>query len=181
MLRPTPAFLSLALAGILQAQSPFPAAAPVVSPVPVLASYPDTPAGKLLKEIKEHSEVVARVEHLADMIGPRLTGSQQLRQAQAWAMAEAKALGAVNVHEEAYDLGLAWTSGVDSARLLTQNGIRFRVDQLAWTAATPGAVQGELLLVDARNLEELQAFKGCLLYTSPSPRDRTRSRMPSSA
>ena len=24
-------------------------------------------------------------------------------------------------------------------------------------------------------------FKACLLYTSPSPRDRTRSRMPSSA
>ena len=24
-------------------------------------------------------------------------------------------------------------------------------------------------------------FRGCLLYTSPSPRDRTRSRMPSSA
>ena len=24
-------------------------------------------------------------------------------------------------------------------------------------------------------------YKGCLLYTSPSPRDRTRSRMPSSA
>ena len=24
-------------------------------------------------------------------------------------------------------------------------------------------------------------FKDCLLYTSPSPRDRTRSRMPSSA
>ena len=26
-----------------------------------------------------------------------------------------------------------------------------------------------------------QYFKSCLLYTSPSPRDRTRSRMPSSA
>jgi|GEM_PF-3890328 len=26
-----------------------------------------------------------------------------------------------------------------------------------------------------------QKLKGCLLYTSPSPRDRTRSRMPSSA
>ena len=25
------------------------------------------------------------------------------------------------------------------------------------------------------------AVQGCLLYTSPSPRDRTRSRMPSSA
>ena len=26
-----------------------------------------------------------------------------------------------------------------------------------------------------------QRFRSCLLYTSPSPRDRTRSRMPSSA
>ena len=27
----------------------------------------------------------------------------------------------------------------------------------------------------------LPTYRGCLLYTSPSPRDRTRSRMPSSA
>ena len=33
---------------------------------------------------------------------------------------------------------------------------------------------------DLNILEELQ-YKICLLYTSPSPRDRTRSRMPSSA
>jgi len=31
------------------------------------------------------------------------------------------------------------------------------------------------------NLERLPAEIDCLLYTSPSPRDRTRSRMPSSA
>ena len=28
---------------------------------------------------------------------------------------------------------------------------------------------------------EIGEYRGCLLYTSPSPRDRTRSRMPSSA
>ena len=33
-------------------------------------------------------------------------------------------------------------------------------------------------LADLRKLDE---WKTCLLYTSPSPRDRTRSRMPSSA
>ena len=27
----------------------------------------------------------------------------------------------------------------------------------------------------------INPYRGCLLYTSPSPRDRTRSRMPSSA
>ena len=31
-----------------------------------------------------------------------------------------------------------------------------------------------------KNLKKAMA-KNCLLYTSPSPRDRTRSRMPSSA
>ena len=32
-----------------------------------------------------------------------------------------------------------------------------------------------------RNDEIVALFKGCLLYTSPSPRDRQKSRMPSSA
>ena len=32
-----------------------------------------------------------------------------------------------------------------------------------------------------RGIPTLMIFKDCLLYTSPSPRDRTRSRMPSSA
>jgi len=36
---------------------------------------------------------------------------------------------------------------------------------------------------DARRIEDTWQlrYRGCLLYTSPSPRDRTRSRMPSSA
>ena len=33
----------------------------------------------------------------------------------------------------------------------------------------------------AINLVIISLFASCLLYTSPSPRDRTRSRMPSSA
>jgi len=38
----------------------------------------------------------------------------------------------------------------------------------------------KLVLLDL-NLTDSSGFKTCLLYTSPSPRDRTRSRMPSSA
>ena len=30
-------------------------------------------------------------------------------------------------------------------------------------------------------LQDTEMYRNCLLYTSPSPRDRTRSRMPSSA
>ena len=38
-----------------------------------------------------------------------------------------------------------------------------------------------LPLNNAYQAAEIEYFIGCLLYTSPSPRDRTRSRMPSSA
>ena len=33
----------------------------------------------------------------------------------------------------------------------------------------------------ARTFQNIELFPNCLLYTSPSPRDRTRARMPSSA
>ena len=48
------------------------------------------------------------------------------------------------------------------------------VDQPAATPF-PGAVDNLLVW------EDLESWYTCLLYTSPSPRDRTRSRMPSSA
>ena len=46
------------------------------------------------------------------------------------------------------------------------------------------AVPFELKSIDGKilKLDEIKGENGtCLLYTSPSPRDRTRSRMPSSA
>ena len=36
-------------------------------------------------------------------------------------------------------------------------------------------------LAEAKKKLEVNMLKGCLLYTSPSPRDRQKSRMPSSA
>ena len=40
---------------------------------------------------------------------------------------------------------------------------------------------GSEINIDAEVTYSIPSFEGCLLYTSPSPRDRTRSRMPSSA
>ena len=37
------------------------------------------------------------------------------------------------------------------------------------------------IFFDDLEIRKPDHFMGCLLYTSPSPRDRTRSRMPSSA
>ena len=59
-----------------------------------------------------------------------------------------------------------------------------QIENLQETANSPGYNAGIELIPFENLLEMLMTHlqkKICLLYTSPSPRDRTRSRMPSSA
>ena len=59
-----------------------------------------------------------------------------------------------------------------------------RMGEKGWTAPNlPKEYGGGGLDRDETKVlhQELFRIKACLLYTSPSPRDRTRSRMPSSA
>ena len=111
---------------------------------------------RLVTEIAEHSEAMQNLEQLCDDIGPRLTGSLQLRTAQSWAIKKLTAYGAVNVHEEAYELGRPWQRGVARARLLNANGQHLNIVQKAWTAGTGGPVQGELAVLDVKTLDEFK-------------------------
>ena len=44
-----------------------------------------------------------------------------------------------------------------------------------------GYFGAEVIKVEPPGGDPIRQWRDCLLYTSPSPRDRTRSRMPSSA
>ena len=63
---------------------------------------------------------------------------------------------------------------------------------ITWEGASPEDVEDQLVsrieeaIADLDGVKRItstsrEGFGSCLLYTSPSPRDRTRSRMPSSA
>ena len=59
-------------------------------------------------------------------------------------------------------------------------------DKIANAYSSVGRIAAEVNPVIIRRSDNrvdlvFEVFEGCLLYTSPSPRDRTRSRMPSSA
>ena len=56
-----------------------------------------------------------------------------------------------------------------------------QVQELAFRGMLRSGWEGSENVYSAALLSSVDNFKGCLLYTSPSPRDRTRSRMPSSA
>ena len=55
-------------------------------------------------------------------------------------------------------------------------------DGISSAALIKQAFGGETILVDYPGMmDSMEPLRTCLLYTSPSPRDRQKSRMPSSA
>ena len=152
----------LAASVLVLAQTP-PAVRPTGTPASNSApAFPAGPAGALMKEIQERGTYLANVEYLCDVIGPRLTGGERVEKAGQWVLAKAREYGAANVHAETWDFAYGWIRGRDSARLLSHNGIFLRVDQSAWSESTKGAVQGEVMLLEARTLEELEPLRGKL-------------------
>ena len=68
----------------------------------------------------------------------------------------------------------------DSVDLITKSGISFSTNGERLLAKSSN-FDIDILLVRDDDIPSLVEKKVCLLYTSPSPRDRSLSRMPSSA
>jgi carboxypeptidase Q len=138
------------------------------------AAQADTPATRLIKEIAAHSELMPNLQQLCDGIGPRLTGSQQLRTAQAWAMAKLTSYGAVDVRLEPYDLGKPWQRGIARARLLNASGVGLDIAQQAWTTGTAGVIRAEVGVLDVKTLEQFKAaapaLKGKIVLVASAPK-----------
>ena len=138
---------------------------------------------RLTQEIGAHSELMKNLEELCDGIGPRLTGSEQLRRAQSWAMHKLQAYGAVNVHEEGYDLGRPWFRGVARARLLNANGQTLNIAQMGWTSGTQGPIQGDVALLNVKTLAEFKsvapslAGKVVLILSRPRATEEERKNL----
>src|SRR5512138_687613 len=164
-------FVACTLAAVLVA-SPVAAQTPAPSRPGVTGYAPSdsTAAARLIREIHDHQQVVANLEYLADVIGPRLTGSQSLVRAHDWAESMLKSGGAVNVHRESYAFGPSWERGAASARLVSHNGIQLSIAQLAWSPSTAGTVRGDVLPFTG-TVEQLAAlkgkFKGKIILASP--------------
>ena len=73
-----------------------------------------------------------------------------------------------------------WAKYVEGAPINVNVNFRYQTGSAIYVGlggSTAGSVHAETGVLIGENA----GFNSCLLYTSPSPRDRTRSRMPSSA
>ena len=73
------------------------------------------------------------------------------------------------------------TNAENNAKAVWDQEEQLLLKNTAIAGQQSGVAAGQLQAVNDYVRERLKAIKACLLYTSPSPRDRTRLRMPSSA
>jgi hypothetical protein len=71
---------------------------------------------RIFQEIRAHNHLMENLEYLSDRIGPRLTGSEQLRTAEIWASDVAKQYGLENVHLEGWKIAHSWRRGSAQAK-----------------------------------------------------------------
>src|SRR6266576_5622672 len=74
---------------------------------------------QILSEIHDHSQAMDNLEYLSDEIGPRLTGSPQLKQANDWTAAKFREYGLTNVKLEPWTIAHSWTRGTAHARIVS--------------------------------------------------------------
>lgn len=117
---------------------------------------------KIIAEVKDNNEVMANLEYLTDMIGPRLTGTDRLTQANKWTMQMFQKYGLANAHLEPWTIERAWYRGAARGRIISPAEHPLTIASAGWAPSTPGAIRGPVMYVSARRAEEFDQYKGKL-------------------
>ena len=118
---------------------------------------------KIIADIKANSHVSKNLQHLCDVIGPRLTGSANLKKANEWAAEKMKEYGLTNVKLEPWEIPVGWERGTATMKMIEPNpGKQIPVAANAWTPGTKGKITGEVVFLDARTKDDLAKYKGKL-------------------
>src|SRR6202158_6173838 len=117
---------------------------------------------QILSEIRDHSQAMENLEYLSDEIGPRLTGSPQLKQANDWTAAKFREYGLTNVHLEPWTIAHSWTRGTAQARIVSPAGHPLTIASAGWSPGTNGGVRGPVVYLDAKAKEDFEKFRGKL-------------------
>jgi carboxypeptidase Q len=132
-----------------------------------------TADAQILKEIREHSEAMENLEHLSDAIGPRVTGSPQLKQANEWTAEMFRKYGLTNVHLEPWTIAHSWTRGTAQARIVKPAEHPLTIAASGWSPGTPGVLHAPVVYFDAKKKDEFEKFRGKLkgavvIYQEPA-------------
>lgn len=110
-----------------------------------------------------NSSVAERASYLADVIGPRLTGSPNIRSAQQWLLEQMEEIGLANVKLEPTGVHtVGWELERASIHMLEPDYQMVIGYPLAWSKGTNGPVIERAVIADIKSREDLDRFRGKL-------------------
>src|SRR5512140_1213817 len=115
---------------------------------------------KIREEGLQHSRVMEFEGYMTDVLGARLTLSEDMKRAQKWLQAELTSIGLVNVAAEPYmDFGVTWDNEYVSLHMLEPDYTPMVGYPIAHTPGTDGRQVAEAVIVDLQTRPDLDAWR----------------------
>jgi carboxypeptidase Q len=121
------------------------------------------PIARIREEGLDRSQVMQTLSYLTDVIGPRLTGSPNLRRANDWTREKFSTWGLTNANLEPWGpFGRGWSLKRFSAQIIEPQSIPLAAYPKAWSPGLDYPVTGEVIHLDAKADSDLASYKGRL-------------------
>src|SRR5258706_15361612 len=128
------------------------------------ADTPDlTMQNRIRQEGFRNSKVMDTAEELTDFIGPRLTGSPNMKRANEWTRDKLTAFGLTNAHLESWGpFGRGWSYEECTVRMTSPDVAQLWALPRAWTPGTNGLITGKPVKVKIETVEDIEKYRGKL-------------------
>ncbi|MFN0088373.1 MAG: M20/M25/M40 family metallo-hydrolase [Blastocatellia bacterium] len=118
---------------------------------------------KIREEGMDRSKVMDTLSWMTDVVGPRLTGSPQMKHANEWTKSRMAEWGMENAHLESWGpFGRGWSLEKFSANVIAPVPFPLIGYPKAWTPGTDGPVVGDVVFADIRTEADFEKHRGKL-------------------
>jgi hypothetical protein len=132
-------------------------------PQPAKENIDLTAYERIREEGLRHSHVMEYASALMDGIGPRLTGSPNLKRANEWTRDQLTAMGCKNAHLEDWgEFGMGWQQLNTWLRMVSPDTAVFIAQSVAWSPSTNGPISGPAIWLNVTKEEDFEKYKGKL-------------------
>jgi len=132
-------------------------------PQPAMETLDYSAYASIRAEALGHSHIMEYASALMDGIGPRLTGSPNVKKANEWTRDQFTAMGCANAHLEDWgEFGIGWAQLNTWVRMTAPDQAVFIAQAAPWLPATKGPVSGAAVWVDIKDEKDFDKYKGKL-------------------
>ncbi|HEY5085759.1 MAG TPA: M20/M25/M40 family metallo-hydrolase [Gemmatimonadaceae bacterium] len=126
---------------------------------------------RIRQEGLEHSQIPELARHLTDVIGPRLTGSPGMKEANEWTAAMLRSWGLTDVTIEPWGrFGRGWENVAYEGRILTPYSQVMPGQASGWTGSTKGTITAPAFVVEG-GVDSIARYgitaRGALVLVAP--------------